>query len=352
MTRYIATGAFDKGGIGVVEYRQDTNLDRRVAVKWVPQANHRRLLDELAALQRVRSKHVVEIFDVTRGGVGSGVGVVEEFIEGRSLQEDLGKIRDKDEFVRLLFQMTSGLADIHAVEVIHRDVKPSNMLIDSHGILKYIDFNLARSESEAHTEGFKGTFGYAAPELYSRDPVKFSSKVDIYALGVTALALVKGPVLPKSLAQRPPDPVAWQREEGGFRGLNLAIDDQLLTLLDRCLSVSPSNRPTAADLVERCERVLLKGRHRARLVEVGTGAQLGEVSASSRKVRISSAKEPDRGFTIEYDGLEFKVSALDGKVLVNHALIAVGDVLPGCCVVELAGGRFVTVDTAHPEVVL
>jgi len=132
--------------MGAVFVYIDKNLDRKVAIKFVQSGEHRRLRDELAALQRIRSKHVVQIFDVDYFNPGARRGIVEEFIDGDSLETVLGTVTVKDGFLRLLYQAATGIADIHAVGIVHRDIKPSNMLIDREGILKIIDFNLSRSE--------------------------------------------------------------------------------------------------------------------------------------------------------------------------------------------------------------
>ena len=86
-------------------------------------------------------------------------------------------------------QIASGIADIHDVNVIHRDVKPANMKIDNEEILKIIDFNLARDVKDGKTHGFVGTRGYAAPEQYSASVAVFGLEVDVYALGVVAWAV-------------------------------------------------------------------------------------------------------------------------------------------------------------------
>ena len=139
MDRYIPTGSSAKGGLGEVVFCTDQNLDRNVVIKYGNQ--HHRLLDELAALQRIRSKHVVEIFDVVYDRGDTRMGIVEEFIDGEELSSKLGNIKSGDEFVHLIYQLSSGLADIHAVGIVHRDIKPSNVLVDTDRILKIIDFN-------------------------------------------------------------------------------------------------------------------------------------------------------------------------------------------------------------------
>src|SRR3569623_1867580 len=99
MTRYVTTGPTVAGGIGTVVVCTDKNLDRKVAIKFVqPGGEHRRLLDELAALQRIRSKHVVQIFDVDYFNPGSRMGIIEEFIDGKGLETALGTLTLSDAF--------------------------------------------------------------------------------------------------------------------------------------------------------------------------------------------------------------------------------------------------------------
>ena len=352
MRRYVPTGASTSGGLGHVVVCTDRNLDRKVVIKYGNQ--ERRLLDELSALQRIRSKHVVEIFDVVSDKGSSRLGVVEEYIDGQELSTKLGTIKRAVDLVPLLYQLASGLADIHAVDIVHRDIKPSNILIDGDQILKIIDFDLARLTSDANTSGFVGTRGYAAPELYSPGHVTFDPKVDVYAMGVTALALVSGKSLPRELRRRPPTPNKWKTFTGGFRALAPKLDNELVRLLDACLSRDPDNRPAVWQVRDRAERVMLRGRHRAAFV---MRDQVFELNVDKPRVNLQL---PSLGsVSIEYDGLEFKVTHVDGEVWVNNIEMSDGVGLPECCVIAFGGPHrparertFVTMDVSHPEVVL
>jgi eukaryotic-like serine/threonine-protein kinase len=331
VSRYVTTGATAAGGIGAVVVYMDTNLDRKVAIKFVhPGGEHRRLLDELAALQRIRSKHVVQIFDVDFFDPGSRMGIIEEFIDGDSLHTVLGKTTTEGRFVRLLYQAATGIADIHALGIVHRDIKPSNVLVDHEGILKIIDFNLSRPENEAHTIGVVGTPGYAAPELHALGVVSFDVGVDVYALGVTAWALVHGKKLPKELALRPPQPDIWKATSGGF-GVLPELDAELANLLDACLEVSPSDRPTAAQVARRAARLLLHGKHRAMFVGA---AKPFELNASNPGVSLSDTRG---SVIIEYDGLDFRATSVTGEVWANNIQLVTGATLPDCCVIALGG---------------
>lgn len=353
MSRYVLEGTRAAGGLGTVVVYEDTNLDRKVAVKFV-NGDHRRLLDELAALQRIRSKHVVEIFDVEFFKPGNQMGIVEEFIEGADLTDQVGKITPGHSFVRLIYQLATGLADIHAVGVIHRDIKPANVRVDREGILKIIDFNLARRRDDAHTQGFMGTRGYAAPELYGNDTVAFDEKVDVYALGVTAWALLHGARLPAELQNLPPRPEVWKANGGGFSVAQGVVDAELLSLLLACISEDPDGRPTAAAVAERGGRVLLRGRHRALFVdEMGRAIEL-EAGKSTAKLTGSHGT-----VTIKYDGLDFRATEVTGEVSMNNMEVVVGSTFPKGCVIALGNPTrrtkdrlFVTMDISQPEVVL
>jgi eukaryotic-like serine/threonine-protein kinase len=352
MSRYVPTGTTAAGGIGTVVVCTDRNLDRKVAIKFVQSGGeHRRLLDELAALQRIRSKHVVQIFDVDHFTPGARMGIVEEFIEGDSLGPLLGKIAPSRDFIRLLYQAATGIADIHAVGIVHRDIKPSNMLVDPEGILKIIDFNLSRPDEEAHTIGFVGTRGYAAPELYSPGHVAFDAAVDVYALGVTAWALLHGKDLATPLRARPPRADRWKATSGGFAALDL--DPELARLLDACLAPTAGDRPTAAEVSSRAARVLLRSQHRAVFLGAATPFVL---DAANPRVSLTDSRG---NLVVEYDGLDFRATVAKGEVWVNNIELEPGDTLSGCCVVAFgapsrrASDRvFITVDVSHPEVVL
>jgi serine/threonine-protein kinase len=252
--------------------------------------------------------------------------------------------------------MAVGLADIHGVDVIHRDIKPNNMLVDPEGILKIIDFNLARTDEGAHTHGFVGTPGYAAPELFRAGRVDFGKSIDVYALAVTAYALLKGPSLPGPLNETPPRTGEWIAAGGGFVGARPGLDAEIVRLLDASLNEDPLARPSARQIADRAARVLLVGKHKA-LFATDAGAVF-ELSATKPRVRLQHPKGL-ASLSIGYDGLDFRAVDLSGEVWINNMQLAVGAILPSCCVIGLGsptrphGERlFVTMDVSYPEVVL
>jgi serine/threonine protein kinase len=225
-----------------------------------------RLLDEQKALIKLRSKHVVQLLDVVKFGWKSQdiTCLVLEHIEGTGL--DKLSFTPGVEFQKVLWQIASGLSDIHAAGVIHRDIKPQNILRDKFGIIKIIDFGLAREVGvDDKTKSITGTIGYMAPELYGTSTISFSTAVDTYAFGRSALALLgvePGRDRPRKLA---PGAVAAE-----FTSLNSAVAESI----ERCLDLSPTSRPKMAEVAELLGRDLLRDRHRARIVQGGTVYEL------------------------------------------------------------------------------
>jgi serine/threonine protein kinase len=331
----------------------DTHLDRLVVVKSIKTGvDERRILDELSALQAIRSKHVVQIYDIIRTDVGAVTGIVEEYLPGRDLTE-VPAPTTADEFLRLVFPIAEGIADIHGHGIVHRDLKRQNMKYDGEACLKIFDFGLSRIEAaDAKTIGSIGTPGYMAPELYERTKggtVSFTRAVDVYAFGATTLALVLGK-LPKELRAHPPkhpSPLT------NFSALSLGLPPDVSEILEKCFNVEPERRPGMDEISRVIGLHLLRDRHRALLVSRGRTYVLDH---TNRIVQLSVTNQG--ALTIEYDGLRFVLSGVSGAVAVNNLPVSNGDVLPGSCVIvfgtaDLGTRRtMITVDVSHPEVAL
>lgn len=346
--RYQFSGAALTGGMGSVHPCLDTVLDRKVAIKVIQDAvNRRRMLDELKALLKMRSKHVVQVYDILQLG-GSDLGIVQEFIEGADLFDDALAPTTTAALYKQLWQIASGISDIHAVGVIHRDIKLNNMKIDHEGVAKIFDFGLARDDGpSASTVGFVGTRGFAAPELYIANS-QFTMAVDTYAFGASAFFITTRGLSPDLMAQPP-------ISTGGsyFTGTPFAIAPEIVQVLDQCLAANPQARPAMSQVRDLLARHVLFDRHQALLVFQGSASYL---NAASRSVNLSLANMGQ--IQIQYDGLDFRVRSLSGDVRVNNRQLAVGDALPGSCVVALGAPdqgsrrRYITFDLSHPEIVL
>lgn len=342
--RYEPTGATSAGGMGEIIECVDSHLQRRVIIKRLHVGvEERRLIDEQKALARLRSKHVVQLYDIIEltDRNKTDRAIVIEFIEGENL--GIGSFKADRKFLNVLWQIACGLRDIHDAGVIHRDIKPSNIRLDKEGVVKIIDFGLARSRDDARTRGIIGTPVFMAPELWNDQTVSFDQSIDVYAFGVTSLALF-GENVPSELASKPPRAVSLATLIASLPRL----PSDVVNLLHACLMTDRAERPSMADVQALLARHLLENKHRALVVMNG---QAHSLDRKNRKITLSA--EAIGSLMIEYDGFDFNVSSATGDIFLNNMTAQTGSIVPSCCVITFGTGRkrrFVTFDVSHPEV--
>lgn len=352
-TRYENDGSpFSGGGMSTAFKCKDKHLDRHVLVKVLQKGvDQKRILDEVKALSAIRSKHVVQIYDVLKDGSGSVTALVEEFLPGQDLNEVV-PITDVGTFLRHVYAIACGLADIHAVGVVHRDIKPNNMKIDAEGCLRIFDFGLSRTDGvNCETIGTIGTLGYIAPELCApaHHKVNFTAAVDVFAFGATALKLVRGK-LPNDLRTIPPHLPSTGAD---FTKQTLALPPAIAAIFNHCLSKKPANRPSMEEVRDILGRHLLHGRHKATMI-VGEKIHYLDKIGQSVKLSAGSLGSVD----VSYNGYDFIATNVVGNVYINNTDIVPPQNLPGACVITLGAPslgfkrRYITFDVTHPEVVL
>ncbi len=175
--RYRIEGRLGAGAMGVVYAAFDERLGRRVAIKLLHESfdpvGEARLLREAQAMARLRHENVVQVYDF--GTYADQVFIVMEMVEGRTLERWLREaVRSPDDILARFAQAGRALAAAHRGGVLHRDFKPENVLVDSAGRVRVLDFGLARalaSEPEdslsvpiTRTGSVLGTPAYMAPE--------------------------------------------------------------------------------------------------------------------------------------------------------------------------------------------
>jgi hypothetical protein len=189
--RYLLLARLGAGGMGVVYAAYDPELDRRVALKVLRHARAgTRLRDEARAIAKLAHPNVVAVHDV--GEVDEEVFVAMEHVSGVTLRDWLATPRTPREILDVFVQAGRGLAAAHRAGLVHRDVKPSNILVDEDGRARVADFGLAR-EADTGAQGVAGTPGYMAPEQQAGEAV--DARADQYAFCVAlaqALALDAG----------------------------------------------------------------------------------------------------------------------------------------------------------------
>ncbi|HEY9301113.1 MAG TPA: serine/threonine-protein kinase [Phormidium sp.] len=350
-SRYKSTGETFKGGMGEILICEDVQLERKVAIKFIQDVkDQRRLFDEINALQNIRSKHVVQIFDAFLSESNRRVGIVQEYVSGDDLESFSGKQNlSLEQYLKILYQIASGLSDIHSQGLIHRDIKPNNMKFDESNIIKIFDFGLARfSSKDDSTLGFTGTLGFAAPELFRSGLVSFTSAVDSYAFGVMAWYLSRTP-LSQAFLKAPPETDAFP----SFSSLSLGLPSNIVRMLDLTLSSDVESRPSMTEARDLIGNHLLFGKHRG-LIVTGDSKYVLEKLNQSVTLQAKAVGE----IRIKYDGLDFVVDSTTGSVYINNVKAQIHQSLPKGCVitlgdVSLGGARqFITFDISNPEVVL
>src|SRR5689334_21851582 len=199
--RYLLHGAIGTGASGRVYVADDQRLRRRVAVKVL----HAALADDTAFPRRFRAEaqlaaslHHSNIVTVYDWGEDDVPFMVLELLEGGSLRSmlDTGTLLTVAQAARVGRDVASALEYAHARDVLHRDVKPANLLFDEHGVVRVADFGLARALAEASwTEpagGMLGTARYASPEQASG--VQLDARSDLYSLALVIVESVTGRV--------------------------------------------------------------------------------------------------------------------------------------------------------------
>lgn len=199
--RYLVSEELARGGMATVYRGLDTRLNRVVALKVMSPAFAsdadfvRRFTHEAQASAGLNDTHVVSVFD--QGDDDGVVFLVMEYVSGQTLRDVL-RTRQRltpDEALDIFEPMLQALAAAHRAHIVHRDVKPENVLIRDDGVVKVADFGLARAATEGAptpaTQGLLlGTVAYLAPEQVQHGSI--DTRTDVYAAGILLYEMLVG----------------------------------------------------------------------------------------------------------------------------------------------------------------
>jgi serine/threonine protein kinase len=256
--RYEIIEELGKGGMGSVYKAFDQKLQEVVALKIIrPElgfntAAVERFKTELKNARKIAHRHVCRLYDLGEAGLVQFISM--EYVEGEDLKKFIRRAGPigAGRAVAIARQAAEGLAEAHRMGVIHRDLKPQNIMVDRDGRARIMDFGLSRFiESEGMTGSgvMLGTPEYMSPEQVELREV--DARSDIYAMGVILFEMVTGrvpfegqtplAVAIKHKSEAPPD----------ARDTNPLVPEPLVRIIYRCLEKDPAKRfQSAAELAE------------------------------------------------------------------------------------------------------
>ncbi len=266
---YLVTRELAKGGMGTVYLARDTRLDRNVAIKeLVPNLENnpdavQHFFEEAGNTARLRHENIIRGLDV--GRTGDTFYFVMEYVNGETVQQKLerlerGRIPER-EALQIIMQVADALQYIFEHSLVHRDIKPGNILLGAEGKVKLCDLGVARELCCRSAEEFvKGSPAYASPEQI-RGEIDVDIRADLYGLGCTWFHMLIGQppfrgvtreeVMRKHLDAEPPNPRELNPR------LSAASSETILWLLRK----NPDERPrTPKELISKLqEHPLLHG---------------------------------------------------------------------------------------------
>ena len=195
--RYKIIQYIGRGGMGTVYKAYDTILNRDVAIKMIKVDPHakektiKQFYKEVQTATNLYHDHLVNIYDVDENE--EYCSIIMELVEGQTLKEFIQNNHpiELEQVQKIMLQIVSAIEVAHEANIIHRDIKPQNILIDEHNELKVTDFGISKatdSHTITETSNYLGSVEYAAPEQVKGK--KTSEATDIYALGIILFELL------------------------------------------------------------------------------------------------------------------------------------------------------------------
>ena len=284
-----------QGGMGTVYLAKQMSLDRLVAVKTLSKEFAKRedfvarFLREARSMAKLQHPNVVQVYAADSA---EGIYYVAiEYIDGQSMQDWMGQLKRLGvaDAARVILVCADALRHAHELNMIHRDVKPDNILVTSKGVVKVADFGLAKAIGEdtsmTQTGTGLGTPLYMAPEQ-ARNAKHVDNRSDIYALGGTLYYFLTGkhPFRGESTLE-----LILAKERGTFtpaRKHNPAVPERLDLLIDKMMARKPEHRyADCAEIIRDLEQMNIAGPSLSFI----TGTDVSQPVAAPQPTRTSTA---------------------------------------------------------------
>ncbi|MBP1599298.1 MAG: serine/threonine protein kinase, partial [Acidobacteria bacterium] len=261
---YQVTEKLGAGGMGVVYKARDLHLDRFVALKILPPEKvidpdrKRRFVQEAKAASALNHPNIVHVYDIDQADGTDYIAM--EYVEGKTLDQLIGHrgIRLNDALKHAV-QIAEALTKAHSVGIVHRDLKPTNLMVNEDGVVKVLDFGLAKlteriqgdetaSTATIDDEGrpiteegvIVGTVAYMSPE--QAEGKKVDARSDIFSLGSVRYEMVTGQKAFQGTSKMSTLSAILHQEPKPVSGITPAIPADLEKLINRCLRKDPERR--------------------------------------------------------------------------------------------------------------
>lgn len=267
--RYTFVRILGRGGMGVVWLARDEELEREVALKFLPElvVHDRAVLDELKRETRrslaLTHHNIVRIYDFAQGDECACISM--DYVDGATLSslriDRVDKVFEVEELGPLMQQVCDALQYAHAqAKIVHRDLKPSNLMVNARGDVKVADFGIARSLTDSVSmltmaRGTSGTLAYMSPQQL--DGERVSELDDIYSLGATLYELLTGKPpfysgqIDRLVREKVPPTIAARRADLAVTS-KATVPPHWEEAIAACLAKDPAARPkSASELKER-----------------------------------------------------------------------------------------------------
>ena len=358
LSHYRIVSKIGAGGMGEVYLAQDVKLDRKVALKILPgdlaadRSRMGRFVQEARAASALNHPNILTIYEIDE--TDSNHFIATEFIEGETLRERERQPLRLSESLDIVTQIASALAAAHAAGIVHRDIKPENVMLRRDGIVKVLDFGLAKLseppavaggpavDTEAPTRAniktdpgvVMGTAIYMSPEQARGMAV--DARTDVFSLGIVLYEMVAGrlpfdgsnrnEILASILGDKEPQPLTRYSSEAPtelgrivLKALRKNRDERYQTIKDMLLDLQSLRqelefeRKLESSVPPRAEAGASSNQNTEVVSAVATGADGEPVAGTSRAVQASSA---------EYIVSRIKQNKLSAVIVIGVLLVA------------------------------